>query len=87
MAAGAGRDSVSDGADAVEHALVVDRLLEIEIADSSSELGPGDLISFGADRPHRYRSVGSPVRIVGIHHYPRGRTAFAPSNTERGVGV
>jgi transcriptional regulator with XRE-family HTH domain len=73
MEADARRASDSHGAGVIEHALVVDGSVEIGIGDESVELAAGDLISFPADQPHRYRAVGGPVRIVGIHQYPRGQ--------------
>jgi len=34
-------------------------------------LNEGDLISFRADRPHTYRVLKGPVRLVSVHEYPQ----------------
>jgi quercetin dioxygenase-like cupin family protein len=56
----------------IEHTLVIDGRIEIGIGRESLQLGPGDLISFPAARPHHYRALDGPARLVGLHQYPRG---------------
>jgi transcriptional regulator with XRE-family HTH domain len=75
--AAACHDSDSHGAGVIERALVVDGRVEITVGDESVELRAGDLVSFPADRPHHYRAIGGPARLVGTHQYPRGRPRIA----------
>ena len=70
--AGARHDSESHGTSVIERTLVIDGRVEIRIGTETLELGPGDLISFPAAQPHHYRALGGPVRLVGLHQYPRG---------------
>ncbi|HET7128498.1 MAG TPA: XRE family transcriptional regulator [Gaiellaceae bacterium] len=69
---GARHDSESHGTSVIEHTLVIDGRIEIGIGGELLELGPGDLISFPAAQPHHYRALDGPVRLVGLHQYPRG---------------
>ncbi len=82
MEPGAQRDSDSHGAGVIEHAFVVEGRLQIRVGDEAEELEPGDLMSFPADQPHQYRAVNGPVRVVGIHQYPRGRARLEPAGND-----
>jgi transcriptional regulator with XRE-family HTH domain len=44
--------------------------VEISTDTFSETLVPGDLISFRADRAHRYRVIEGPVRLISVHEYP-----------------
>lgn len=86
MAPGVRRDSESHGFGVIEHAIVTEGRVDIGIADQSAELGPGDLITFPADQPHHYQSLGGPARVVAIHQYVRGHpdpAALMQSDGER----
>src|SRR4051794_10252016 len=48
----------------IEHVTVVTGRLLIGPPDDPYELGPGDYVSFPADRPHIYRAVDVPVLSV-----------------------
>ena len=82
MESDARRESASHGAGVIEHALVVEGRLQIRVGDEAEELDPGDLMSFPADQPHQYRALNGPVRVVGIHQYPRGRPRLDASGSE-----
>jgi transcriptional regulator with XRE-family HTH domain len=53
-----------------EHITVASGTLEISTDSFREVLHAGDLISFRADRPHTYRVIDGPVRIVSVHEYP-----------------
>lgn len=54
-----------------EHVTVAAGSVQIS-ADSFSEvLHTGDLLSFRADRPHSYRAIEGPARLVSVHEYPQ----------------
>lgn len=82
MEDGARRDSDSHGAGVIEHALVVEGRLQILVGDESEELDQGDLMTFPADQPHQYRALDGPVRVVGIHQYPRGRPRLEAAGSD-----
>jgi transcriptional regulator with XRE-family HTH domain len=54
-----------------EHLTIVAGTVEISTASFCEVVGEGDLISFRADRPHSYRVIDGPVRLVSVHEYPR----------------
>lgn len=54
-----------------EHITVAAGVVEISTESFSETLSQGDLISFRADRPHTYRVVEGPVRLVSVHEYPK----------------
>jgi transcriptional regulator with XRE-family HTH domain len=56
-----------------EHITVAAGTIEISTDAFTEVLSQGDLISFRADRPHTYRVVDGPVRLVSIHEYPRDK--------------
>jgi transcriptional regulator with XRE-family HTH domain len=54
-----------------EHITVASGTIEISTDSFTEVLSQGDLISFRADRPHTYRVIEGPVRLVSIHEYPK----------------
>jgi|SRR5271166_1833954 len=64
-----------------EHIVVTDGSVEISAGSFSEILHRGDLISFRADRPHSYRAVEGPVRLVSVHEYPHGSPASPPAGS------
>jgi len=54
-----------------EHITVAAGTVEVSTESFCEVLGQGDLISFRADRPHTYRVIDGPVRLVSVHEYPR----------------
>jgi transcriptional regulator with XRE-family HTH domain len=54
-----------------EHITVSTGTVEIASDSFSEVVGQGDLISFRADRPHSYRVIEGPVRLVSVHEYPQ----------------
>jgi transcriptional regulator with XRE-family HTH domain len=49
---------------AVEFVIVLEGTLEIEVADETFRLGPGDALTFGGDIPHRFRNSSKQVTRV-----------------------
>jgi len=54
-----------------EHIAVATGSIEISSDSFKEVLNEGDLISFRADRPHSYRVLKGPVRLVSVHEYPQ----------------
>jgi XRE family transcriptional regulator, regulator of sulfur utilization len=54
-----------------EHITIATGTLEISSGSFCEVLHQGDLISFRADRPHTYRVIEGPVRLVSVHEYPQ----------------
>lgn len=54
-----------------EHLTVATGSVEISNESFSEVVNQGDLISFRADRPHTYRVLDGPVRLVSVHEYPQ----------------
>jgi transcriptional regulator with XRE-family HTH domain len=54
-----------------EHITVAAGSVEISTDSFSEVVNQGDLISFRADRPHTYRVLEGPVRLVSVHEYPQ----------------
>jgi XRE family transcriptional regulator, regulator of sulfur utilization len=54
-----------------EHITIAAGTVEISTDSFTEVLAQGDLISFRADRPHTYRVIEGPVRLVSVHEYPR----------------
>ena len=65
-----GQQQHSDGHPGIEHVTVVAGRLLIGPPEEPYELGPGDYVSFPADRPHMYRAVDGPVLSVLLLQYP-----------------
>jgi XRE family transcriptional regulator, regulator of sulfur utilization len=57
-----------------EHISVSMGTVEISAESFSEVVSQGDLISFRADRPHSYRVIDGPVRLVSVHEYPQRAT-------------
>lgn len=53
-----------------EHITVACGTIEITAGSFAEVLSEGDLISFRADRPHSYKVIEGPVRLVSVHEYP-----------------
>jgi DNA-binding XRE family transcriptional regulator len=68
---GAVRHAEAHVAGLFEHITVAAGRLEISSDSFEETLGQGDLISFRADRPHTYRVLDGPVRLVSVHEYPQ----------------
>jgi transcriptional regulator with XRE-family HTH domain len=68
---GAVRHAEAHVAGLFEHITVAAGKLEISSDSFKEVLGQGDLISFRADRPHTYRVIEGPVRLVSVHEYPQ----------------
>lgn len=71
---GAVRDAEAHVPGLFEHITVAAGSLEISTESFSEILHQGDLISFRADRPHSYRALEGPVRLVSVHEYPQRPT-------------
>lgn len=54
-----------------EHLTVSAGKVEISTDSFTEVVSQGDLISFRADRPHSYRVIEGPVRLVSVHEYPQ----------------
>jgi XRE family transcriptional regulator, regulator of sulfur utilization len=54
-----------------EHITIAAGTVEISTDSFCEVVSQGDLISFRADRPHTYRVIDGPVRLVSVHEYPR----------------
>jgi transcriptional regulator with XRE-family HTH domain len=68
---GAVRHAEAHIAGLFEHITIAAGKLEISSDSFTETLGQGDLISFRADRPHTYRVLEGPVRLVSVHEYPQ----------------
>jgi transcriptional regulator with XRE-family HTH domain len=67
---GATRESQAHLPGLYEHLLIIQGTVEITTNSSCEVVTEGDLISFAADRRHRYRVLEGPVRFVSVHEYP-----------------
>jgi transcriptional regulator with XRE-family HTH domain len=68
---GAVRHAEAHVAGLYEHLTITAGTVEISTDAFKEVLNRGDLISFRADRPHTYRVVKGPVRLVSVHEYPQ----------------
>lgn len=68
---GAVRHSGAHVSGLFEHLTIMAGVVEISTSGFSEVVRAGDLISFRADRPHTYRVVEGPVRLVSVHEYPK----------------
>ena len=68
---GAVRHAEAHVAGLFEHITVAAGKFEISSDSFTETLGQGDLISFRADRPHTYRVLEGPARLVSVHEYPQ----------------
>jgi transcriptional regulator with XRE-family HTH domain len=69
---GAVRQSGAHVSGLFEHITVTAGTVEISTDSFAETVSTGDLISFRADRPHGYRVVAGPVRLVSVHEYVKG---------------
>lgn len=67
---GAVRHAQAHAAGLFEHITVAAGTIEISTDAFTEVVEEGDLISFRADRPHTYRVIAGPVRLVSVHEYP-----------------
>ena len=72
---GAVRRAEAHVAGLFEHISIAAGTVEISTDSFSELLHQGDLITFRADRPHSYRAIDGPVRLVSVHEYPQRATA------------
>jgi XRE family transcriptional regulator, regulator of sulfur utilization len=72
---GAVRHAEAHVAGLFEHITIAAGKVEITTDSFTEVLGQGDLISFRADRPHTYRALKGPVRLVSVHEYPQRSNA------------
>ena len=70
LEAGALRHSEAHVSGLFEHLTIMAGTVEVSSESFSEIVGEGDLISFRADRPHTYRVIDGPVRLVSVHEYP-----------------
>ncbi len=68
---GAVRNAEAHVSGLFEHITIAAGTLEISSDSFKEVLNQGDLISFRADRPHTYRVIDGPVRLVSVHEYPQ----------------
>lgn len=73
MEEGAIRESASHGAGVAECVIVIEGRASVQVGSEAHEISVGDLMWFPADRPHTYRAIDGPARMIGIHSYPRPR--------------
>jgi transcriptional regulator with XRE-family HTH domain len=69
LEAGFRRDAEPHGPGVVEHVIVMQGLVNAGPDGESTELAPGDCISFPADRPHHYHAIDGPARLLAVHDY------------------
>jgi transcriptional regulator with XRE-family HTH domain len=72
---GAVRQSGAHVSGVSEHITVTAGTVEISTETFTEVVSEGDLISFRADRPHGYRVIDGPVRLVLVHEYLKGTGA------------
>lgn len=70
---GAVRHSGAHVSGLFEHLTIAVGTVEISTDAFKEVVHAGDLISFRADRPHTYRVIRGPVRLVSVHEYPKAR--------------
>jgi transcriptional regulator with XRE-family HTH domain len=68
---GAMRQSGAHVSGLFEHLAITAGTVEISVESAKEVVSQGDLISFRADRPHGYRVIEGPVRLVSVHEYPK----------------
>ncbi|MHB8532787.1 MAG: helix-turn-helix domain-containing protein [Solirubrobacteraceae bacterium] len=71
LEAGAERHADAHVSGLFEHIIVSTGIVEISTDSFSEVVEQGDLISFRADRPHSYKVIEGPVRLVSFHEYPQ----------------
>lgn len=68
--AGAQRHAAPHSPGVLEHVVVVAGRVEVGDPDEPTVLGPGDCVTFAADRPHAYHSLDGPACLLSLHDYP-----------------
>ena len=68
--AGAHRRSAPHSPGVIEHVIAVTGQTEAGPEGQVELLAPGDCVSFSADRPHHYRAVEGPARLLLLTDYP-----------------
>jgi transcriptional regulator with XRE-family HTH domain len=68
---GAVRHATASVSGLFEHVTVAAGTVEVSGETFSEVVSQGDLISFRADRPHSYRVIDGPVRLVSVQEYPK----------------
>jgi quercetin dioxygenase-like cupin family protein len=53
-----------------EHVIGMSGTAEVGPEGDLHVLEAGDCVSFSADRPHHYRAIGGPVRLLALTDYP-----------------
>jgi transcriptional regulator with XRE-family HTH domain len=67
---GAQRTSAAHSPGVIEHVVAVTGRTEVGPDGQVEVLEPGDCVSFSADRPHHYRAVDGPARLLSLTDYP-----------------
>lgn len=67
---GTKRDSKAHSPGVIEHVIIVSGCAEVGPVGEATELVEGDCMTFSADRPHSYRVVRGPVRLLSLTDYP-----------------
>ena len=70
LARNATRDAPSHSPGVVEHVIVLAGRAEVGPDGEVAALGEGDGMTFLADRPHRYRPLDGPARLLSLTDYP-----------------
>ncbi|MTD25471.1 helix-turn-helix domain-containing protein [Erwinia sorbitola] len=71
LAPGASSESSAHEPGVIEHVIVIEGELELQVAAQWQSLAPGEGVRFNADRAHAYRNPGIyPVRFYDLIHYP-----------------
>jgi XRE family transcriptional regulator, regulator of sulfur utilization len=70
LAAGFRREAAGHSPGVIEHVVVMYGRVDVGLAGHSLVLGPGDCITFPADRPHHYEAFDAPARLLAVHDYP-----------------
>jgi XRE family transcriptional regulator, regulator of sulfur utilization len=68
-----------------EHLTISAGTVEVTTDSFCETLEQGDLISFRADRPHSYRVIEGPVRLIAVYEY-RSRAAPQPATASVAPG-
>ncbi len=67
---GASRQAEAHSPGVIEHLIVVSGRAEVGPDGEATVIGEGDRVSFLADRPHHYRALDGPVRLLSLTDYP-----------------
>jgi transcriptional regulator with XRE-family HTH domain len=64
------RDAAAHSPGVVEHVIVLAGRAEVGPDGEVAVLGEGDAMTFLADRPHHYRALDGPARLLSLTDYP-----------------